>query len=184
MAVKTFTTGEVLTAADTNTYLNNGGLVYVKSQTIGSGVSTVTVSDAFSSTYDNYRIVINDGVASTNVLLRLQIGSINTGYYGGFFGTNYSTSAFVGQNDNNATLFNYVGSGGASYLAAFVDVQNPFLTKRKYISATHVYLNASNGYGAYVGETTGTTSSTSFVISPNTGTLTGGTITVYGYRKA
>ncbi len=30
MAVKTFTTGEVLTAADTNTYLNNGGLVYIK----------------------------------------------------------------------------------------------------------------------------------------------------------
>jgi hypothetical protein len=30
MAIKTFTTGEVLTAADTNTYLANSGLVYVK----------------------------------------------------------------------------------------------------------------------------------------------------------
>jgi hypothetical protein len=39
MAIKTFTTGEVLTASDTNTYLANSGLVYVKSQTIGSGVT-------------------------------------------------------------------------------------------------------------------------------------------------
>jgi hypothetical protein len=30
MAIKTFTTGEVLTASDTNTYLANAGLVFVK----------------------------------------------------------------------------------------------------------------------------------------------------------
>ena len=58
MAIKTFTTGEVLTAADTNTYLANSGLVLVKSQTIGTGVASVTISDAFSTTYDNYRITI------------------------------------------------------------------------------------------------------------------------------
>jgi hypothetical protein len=29
MAIKTFTSGAVLTSADTNTYLNNGGLVYI-----------------------------------------------------------------------------------------------------------------------------------------------------------
>ena len=56
MAVKTFTT-EVLTSADTNTYLANSGLVYVKSHTITSGASVV-VTDAFSSTYDNYLIIV------------------------------------------------------------------------------------------------------------------------------
>ena len=35
MAVKTFSTGEVLTASDTNTYLNNGGLVYITSTIFG-----------------------------------------------------------------------------------------------------------------------------------------------------
>ena len=59
MAIKTFTTGEVLTAADTNTYLANSGLVYVKSQTIGSAVSSVNVTSAFSSTYDNYVITLS-----------------------------------------------------------------------------------------------------------------------------
>jgi hypothetical protein len=58
MAIKTFTTGEVLTASDTNTYLANAGLVYVKSQTIGTGVSSVIVSDCFTTDYDNYKIVV------------------------------------------------------------------------------------------------------------------------------
>ena len=44
MAVKTFTQGEKLTAADTNTYLNNGGLVFVKQVTVGSAVSPIRLS--------------------------------------------------------------------------------------------------------------------------------------------
>jgi hypothetical protein len=72
MAIKTFTTGEVLTASDTNTYLANSGLVFVKSQAITSG-STVVVTDAFSSTYDNYRIVIDNGVATGNGAVGLQL---------------------------------------------------------------------------------------------------------------
>ena len=68
MAVKTFTTGEVLTASDTNTYLNNGGLVYISGTTVGTGVSSVTVSSAFSSTYDNYRVIINNVDASADAV--------------------------------------------------------------------------------------------------------------------
>ena len=44
---------------------NPGGLDLVKTQTIGSAVSTVTVSDVFSATYDNYLITINGGSGST-----------------------------------------------------------------------------------------------------------------------
>ena len=39
MAIKTFTTGEVLTAADTNTYLANSGLVYVASGTVAANTA-------------------------------------------------------------------------------------------------------------------------------------------------
>ena len=53
MAVKTFTTGEVLTASDTNTYLANAGLVYITSTSVGTGGS-LTVSNCFSATYNNY----------------------------------------------------------------------------------------------------------------------------------
>ena len=38
----------------------NQGLTLVKTQTIGSGVSSVTVTDAFSSTFENYCIEITN----------------------------------------------------------------------------------------------------------------------------
>ena len=66
MAIKNFTTGEVLTAADTNTYLANSGLVYVTSQTVGSAVSTVTVPGAFSTTWNDYRIIYSGGTATAS----------------------------------------------------------------------------------------------------------------------
>ena len=42
MAIKTFTTGEVLTASDTNTYLNNGGLVFINQVSYTASTSTET----------------------------------------------------------------------------------------------------------------------------------------------
>jgi hypothetical protein len=44
----------------------SSGLTLVKSQVIGTTVSTVTVTNAFSATYNTYKIVINGGVGSTS----------------------------------------------------------------------------------------------------------------------
>ena len=54
MAIKTFTTGELLTASDTNTYLANSGLVYVSSGTTAGTANTLAIATAFSSTYEHY----------------------------------------------------------------------------------------------------------------------------------
>ena len=67
MAVKTFTTGEVLTAADTNTYLNNGGLVWIKTATVTNAADSGTAfRSIFTSTYDAYRIVCHTLTAATD----------------------------------------------------------------------------------------------------------------------
>lgn len=150
---------------------------------IGSGNTAITVT-AFSALYDNYKILITGGAASTNVQLRLQLVNITTGvYYGALAGTNYSTSAFYGQNDNAASLFSWVGYGSTGGIHADLDIQAPFLAARKYLNARNVYVFAGNAYGNYVAETTSTTSSSGFIITPNTGSLTSGTIRVYGYRN-
>ena len=74
MAIKTFTSGEVLTAADTNTYLANSGLVYVSTTTLTA--SGQNIAGAFSSTYTNYRIVLNNIVTSANnTLVAFRLGS-------------------------------------------------------------------------------------------------------------
>jgi hypothetical protein len=52
MAIKTFVTGTVLTAADTNEYLANSGLVYITSTSAVPLQATVTISGCFSATYD------------------------------------------------------------------------------------------------------------------------------------
>ena len=184
MAVKTFTTGEVLTAADTNTYLNNGGLVYIKSQTIGSGVSTVTVSDAFSATYDNYRIIVNGGAASTDINFGLRLGSTTTGYYEVGLYTQISSTAVAAYTNSNAAVWSSVGYGSADGLQSTIELRDPFNADQTVIDAlatqirTTGYVNRRNGYLA------NTASYTAFTLIPNAGTLTGGTITVYGYRKA
>ena len=81
MAIKTFTAGEVLNASDTNTYLANSGLVYIKQQTIGNLVPSVTVTDAFSADYDNYRVIVTGGVGSAAQAINLRLGASATGYY-------------------------------------------------------------------------------------------------------
>ena len=51
--------------------LGTSGLTLISSTTIGSAVSSVTVSNVFSSTYDNYLITVNGGAASTDMNLNM-----------------------------------------------------------------------------------------------------------------
>lgn len=182
MAIKTFTTGEVLTASDTNTYLANSGLVYVKSQTVGTGVSSVSVTSAFLTDYDAYQIVYSGGMMSADTALGLQLGSTTSGYYGSYVYGSYSASTVAAASDNNGAKFTYCG-GGDPYTGAscIFTLNNPFLTKQTYIHAPVAY---QTNVGTYVGRLANTTSYTAFTISPFSGTMTGGTITVYGFRKA
>jgi hypothetical protein len=81
MAIKTFTTGELLSSSDTNTYLANSGLVYVTSATIGTAVSSVAVANAFSATYDNYKIVAHGGIGNTFQAISMTLTGAATSYY-------------------------------------------------------------------------------------------------------
>ena len=181
MAIKTFTSGEVLTASDTNTYLANAGLVYVSSTTVGSGVSSVTVSGAFSSTYDNYRVIYSGGVGSTLHNMRLQLGSATSGYYGfGVYGS-FSGATVGGVNDNNTATFRYIGGGDAYGSTMRIDIITPYATG---LTSVNAVIDTGTSFGSYAGRYYPDTQFTAFTMSPDSGTLTGGTITVYGYRKA
>jgi hypothetical protein len=181
MAIKTFATGEVLTASDTNTYLANAGLVYVTSTTVGTAVSSVTVSNCFSSTYDNYRIIMNYVVASTNSAgILLTLGTTATGYYqaGAYYA--YDASGDGTTKRNNGADWN-IGYFGANQTSAVFDLLYPNVTNRTAFSAQSsgdLYFTTVSGW---LGDNT---AYTSFKIAPSAGTITGGKITVYGYRKA
>lgn len=184
MAVKTFSAGAVLTAADTNTYLNNGGLVYIKSQTIGTGVSTVTVSDAFSSTYDNYKIVVFGGTANTNQAINLRLGSTTTGYYGNLIYWSYASTTTNVVNQQNTANWGYTGVSTTNGNTMSLSLLGPNLAKRTAIMVDN-YVNVTTGgeMGIYGGFLNDATQYTAFTLIVG-GTMTGGEIRVYGYRQA
>ena len=80
MTYPTFNSGDVLTAAE----MNAVGLWLVKTQTIGTAVSSVTVTGAFSTDYDAYQIVVTGGTFNTTLVWGVfQFSSAHTtGYYG------------------------------------------------------------------------------------------------------
>jgi len=162
---------------------NPNGLALIKTQTIGTTVASVTVSDAFSATYEDYLIIISGGVASTDNILNLTLGATATGYYWrGQYGT-YSSTTVSGDNAQNSTSW-VGGLGSANNLDATITIKQPFTAK----NATYTQSSsrsATNGIAAtYGGYLANTTSYTAFTITAATGTMTGGTIRVYGYQNS
>jgi hypothetical protein len=109
MAIKTFTTGEVLTASDTNTYLANSGLVYVAGGSF-TAASTIDVT-GFSSTYKYFRLEFVakrvDTTGNTTLYAQLYSGATarTTAYYSSAFFTSYLGTTGVGYASNNSSSF-------------------------------------------------------------------------------
>lgn len=159
----------------------NQGLTLVKSQAVGSGVSSVTVTDAFSSTFDNYRIVIVCASGSADAGLTIRFGTTSTGYYGTLYYDLY-TGGVTGQartNNGSEITVGLTQNGSVPFTTGF-DVSGPN-------QATYTQLHGTyygRGYsGWFAGTLANTTAYTSFQTLPNAGTLTGGTIRVYGYNN-
>jgi len=179
MPVPDFSPGEVLTAAA----MDSIGLWLVKTQTVGTGVSSVTVTDAFSADYENYLITVNGGAGSAIADLRLQIGGQTSLYYSFLYYSNYNANTVLGFGQQNQANFNYAGAVTTNSITAQINVQSPFLTRVTHYTAQHAFSDTITGFYHSGGQLFNTTSYTSFTLSPTTGTLTGGTIRVYGYRK-
>lgn len=172
----TFTAGSVLTAAQ----MNAVGLWKVKAQTIGTAVSSVTVTDAFSADYDGYKIIVSGGNTSTDCNISLRLGASATGYYASKLYLTYATNATFFVCDNNTSTWTGVGySTNNTGIYMTIDLINPFLAKWTLMTNA---VNAATLGGPSSGIHQVATSYSSFVLTPSSGTLTGGTVAVYGYR--
>ena len=176
MAYPTFASGDVLNASD----MNAVGLWLVKTQTIGNAVSSQAVTGAFSSSYDNYLVTVSGGVGSTNIELRIQLGATTTNYkyqliYGQF---NNTVSA---EGSTTAANVPYCGYGTTAGLAMNAVILNPNRATRTTVQAT--YVQPAGGFGGQVtGIMDNTTQYTDFTVVVASGTMTGGTIAVYGWK--
>jgi hypothetical protein len=188
MPLTTYTAGEVLTASSLNANLSfaasAGGLVLVKTQTIGTTVAAVTVTGAFSADYDNYRIIISGGIGSANSNIHMTLGSTATDYAYNNIYMAYNSTTVTGENSNNQVFWLRVARSSANNIDGEIELKSPFEAKRTMMqfrtssSASNELWSMGGGY------LNNATSYTAFTLTANLGTLTGGTISVYGYSKS
>lgn len=163
---------------------NKSGLVFIKSQTVGTAVSSVTVSSAFSATFDNYRIVYSSGTASTLSELRMRLGSTTTGYYMGGSWTGFTAGAGVtSMGTGNVAQWTFVGLGDPNGNFLVCDLYRPNIAGRTGVTVPVTGLSTNRVGGAGGGFLDNATSYTAFTILTSTGTITGGEILVYGYNQ-
>lgn len=175
----TFSAGAVLTAAQ----MNAVGLWLIKTQTIGSAVASVEVTSAFSSDYDAYRIILTGGVASAQCDLKLTLGATATGYYYGLVYNTYNAGTATGVAAQNTTSWVYGGTGTTNRLDAVIEIRDPYSAKNTTVSSYYTQTATTGGAGVMQGYLANSTSYTAFTLTPSTGTMTGGTVRVYGYRN-
>jgi hypothetical protein len=157
------------------------GLRLVKKQTIGTAVSAVTVTDAFSATYENYFIKVTGGVASGDIALNMTLGATATSYY--WAGTNqqYGSITVNGNLGSNVTNWPSVVYCSTNALSGQIFLDMPQTAKRTVArwqatgTSTTYFRNDSQGF------LDNNTQYTAFTLTTGSGTITGGTIYVYGY---
>jgi hypothetical protein len=157
------------------------GLVLVKTQTIGSAVASVAVTDAFSATYENYLITVSGGTTSSGgTNLELTFGATATGYYSQLIYATWGNTPLAA-GASNTTRFTYAGGGYSGGLSMSCYVGSPNLAKTTSVGSAVM----ADGFGGnFNGTLQDSTQYTGFTITSSNGTLTGGTIYVYGYAKA
>lgn len=185
----TFVTGQVFTAADAN-LMANSGLVYIT----GGSLSTATTDfvGCFSSTYDNYRVVINAPAVSSaaDIYFRLLIGTTPTI-------ANYHY-VVLGANTAGTTLNTFGVAGGEIYTGwtttsgaaglnvglVVQDITSPFLAKRTGFTGSLFSYQTAFKHGTAGGIHDADTSHTGLRISTLTAATLTGSVAIYGYRKA
>jgi hypothetical protein len=186
MAIKTFTTGEVLTASDTNTYLANSGLVYV-AETNFATTANPFINGCFSSTFANYRIMISLSTsATTNVRLRWRYGTstTETALQYDRFGSTLSGATVTSLVATGESSFSPVSTtSGANELAPItIDLYSPNVAI-KTLGQSIAWNSASGATQLSNIRMANTTQYTGLELYVDSGTLTG-SIRVYGYRQS
>ena len=160
----------------------NSGLNLIATDSF-SAVSAITKDSLFSTTYDNYRILIEftaSATASFNYYFRSGGSNITSGYARQTLGSagttvNAARSTAAGE----GTVANSL-STGRNFIV--FDIASPFLTQRKAVitEALCTYDTVTNERYMNVGDDT--SSCTGIYLFPNTGNITG-KVSYYGYGK-
>lgn len=168
---------------------NYAGLVFVSSTAVGTSVASVDVNNVFDSRFDNYKIIYANfltSVANVGLGLRLKTATVDSSsnyYYAGSF-VRYTTTGSGFDRSGGATTSFSIGSGDVTASALSLEMYAPNLSAYT-LYATQPSANSStDGYAlTRSGVFRNTTQFTGFRVFLASGTMSGGTIRVYGYNN-
>jgi hypothetical protein len=156
--------------------------------TVGATVPSVSITSCFNSTYDNYMISFSNITATAGggvLQMKLMVGTTpqTNGWYGNvFYIANGAGGTFSNATSSNVAYAEVLSLTSTTNFknAGVVHLQQPYLATQ----TRHQYTNADDYYFRFgASQLSNTTQYDGVQFVPSSGTLTGGTITVYGYRK-
>ena len=169
---------------DGTEYRGMSGLQLVKKQDIGTGVSSIVVSDAFSATYENYKILITGGVGSASGDFSWILTGITSGYYNNLINQTWGSGPVSGLGQSNVANGLWIGGYATNAMYAEMDIQSPFLNKITTMQARNFGVAVGTSVGLSSCFINNTTSATGITFSTAGGqTVTGGSIYIYGYGR-
>ena len=158
------------------------GLVFIKSETLpssGTLPTSVEITDVFSADFDSYYIDISLLKHSANQPdIAVRLGTAATSYnWAGVYlsSTSGSLTTTRALSDTSMSIVSGNNAGTGSY--SFV-LRDPYKAARTFMSSTNM---SSAWWTVYQGWHDTTSSYTSFTLLPSTGTISQGTVRVYGY---
>ena len=163
---------------DNTSTLENQGLTLINT-TAFSAVSSVSFNDVFSSTYTNYKVILDvQPSTSATVSLRFKTATDDTGSVYSFQNLKATSTTVAGTRTLSATSIDINGGAGNKYIYTW-DITEPNTTQDTIVFSTaNEYM--LSWYATYYVDTT--TQYTGFSIFPSTGTITG-KASIYGYKK-
>lgn len=161
---------------------SGGGLVFIQSGTFTAS-SAVNVNTCFSSTYDNYRILVKvtgASVVNGEVRMRMRLATTDNSTANYNYQRMYAQSSTVGGSAATNQTSAIMGPQNTALSWNVTDMCNPFLTQNTLYSTVSSYnqVNIDNFSGAHKVAT----SFDGFTMFPDAGTITG-EVWVYGYAK-
>ena len=185
MTYPSFSSGDVLTAAD----MNAVGLWKITSGTVTSGTS-FDLTSVFTSDYDSYKLVLTQvRTASTggSVQFRLLSGAtpVSTNYFYGITQVDIALNTIAVVRGNGAFELEsgaVVSSAGAM---TTLEIHNPFIARQTAFNGQSVDSRNATGYGgiSYSGSQSSATSYNGIRVLSSAFAFTNCNYKLYGYRN-
>jgi hypothetical protein len=189
MTVSTnLTAGQILTASTVNTFMLNPGLNYVATGTASSG-SALLIDGCFTSTFDNYLVLVDNIVTSAGASMRLNLraaGVVNASNWTyGSITADYTSSTISYGRATTQQVVPFASVGTAVSNQQF-EIMSPFATRPSTLYCNAIDSRLTNGVLPFIttGQLANNVSYDGLSLNLSAGTFTSITATVYGYRKA